>query len=339
MVKIAINGFGRIGRNFLRASLNNGSFGKSLEIIAVNDLTDAKTLAHLLKYDSVHGVLRDTQISATDGSISVNGRQIKVIAEKDPANLPWKDLGVEVALESTGLFTDRDSAAKHLTCGAKKVLISAPAKNPDVTVVPGVNFEAYDAAKHDIISMASCTTGCLAPVAKTLNDEFGILQGFMTTCHAYTNDQRILDLPHKDLRRARAAAVSIIPSSTGAAKAIGEVVPSLKGKLNGLSLRVPIPDGSINDLTCILSKESSVEEINAAVKRNAEGKMKGVLEYTEEPIVSHDVIGNPASSIFDSLSTMIIPNAGGKGTLVKTLSWYDNEWGYSNRLAELVLKL
>ncbi|MFA6048691.1 MAG: type I glyceraldehyde-3-phosphate dehydrogenase [Candidatus Micrarchaeia archaeon] len=340
MVKVAINGFGRIGRNFLRAALKNGTFGKSLEIVAVNDLTDSKTLAHLLKYDSVHGSLKDAGISSTDGSISVAGSEIKVLAEKDPANLPWKALGADVVLESTGLFTDRDSAAKHLTAGARKVLISAPAKNPDATIVMGVNFENYDANKHNIVSMASCTTGCLAPVAKTLEDEFGIVQGFMTTCHAYTNDQRILDLPHKDLRRARSAAVSIIPSSTGAAKAIGEVVPSLKGKLNGLSLRVPIPDGSINDFTCILAKDVTKEEINAAIKKNAEGKMRGVLEYTEEPLVSIDIIGNPASSIFDSLSTMVIPkDASGKGNYVKTLSWYDNEWGYSNRLAELVLKL
>ncbi len=340
MVKVAINGFGRIGRNFLRAALEQKTFGSKLEIVAVNDLTDAKTLAYLLKYDSVHGVLRENEITHSANSISVDGREIKVLAEKDPANLPWKQLEADVVLESTGLFTDKDSASKHITAGARKVVISAPAKKPDLTIVAGVNDSDYDANVHNVISMASCTTNALAPVAKTLHDEFGIENGFMTTCHAYTNDQRILDLPHKDLRRARAAALSIIPTTTGAAYAIGEVIPSLKGKLNGVALRVPLPDGSINDFTCLLSREVTVAEVNAAIKKNAEGKMKGVLQYSEDALVSHDIIGNPASSVFDAPSTLVIgPSGIEKGKLVKTLSWYDNEWGYSNRLAELALKL
>jgi len=328
-MKVAINGFGRIGRNTLRAAVKmNANF----EVVAINDLTDSKTLAHLLKYDSVQGVF-DANVSAKEGAIVVNGKEIRVLAEKDPAVLPWKAMGVDVVIESTGLFTEREGAAKHLTAGAKKVLISAPAKNADATLVLGVNEKIYDPAKHSIISMASCTTNCLAPVAKVLNDTFGIKYGFMTTCHAYTNDQKILDLPHKDLRRARAAALSIIPTTTGAAKAIGEVIPELKGKLDGLALRVPTPDGSVNDLVTVLNKEVVREDVNAAVKAAADGPMKGILQYTEDPLVSVDVIGNPHSSIFDSLSTMVI---GGKGNLVKTLSWYDNEWGYSCRLVDMV---
>ncbi|MEW6329749.1 MAG: type I glyceraldehyde-3-phosphate dehydrogenase, partial [Candidatus Micrarchaeota archaeon] len=292
-MKVAINGFGRIGRNVLRAAVRMRA---GFDVVAVNDLTDPKTLAHLLKYDSVQGVF-DAGVSAKEGAIVVNGKEIKVLAEKDPANLPWKSMGVDIAIESTGLFTEREGAAKHISAGAKKVLISAPAKNPDATLVLGVNEKIYDPAKHDIISMASCTTNCLAPVAKVLNDSFGIRYGFMTTCHAYTNDQRILDLPHKDLRRARAAAVSIIPTTTGAAKAIGEVIPELKGKLDGIALRVPIPDGSVNDLVTVLNTEVAREDVNAAVKAAAEGPMKGILQYTEEPLVSVDIIGNPHSSI------------------------------------------
>ncbi len=328
-MKVAINGFGRIGRNVLRAAVKMRA---NFDVVAVNDLTDPKTLAHLLKYDSVQGVF-DAEVSAKEGAIVVNGKEIKVIAEKDPANLPWKAMGVDVAIESTGLFTEREGAAKHITAGAKKVIISAPAKNPDATIVLGVNEKIYDPAKHNIISMASCTTNCLAPVAKVLNDSFGIKYGFMTTCHAYTNDQKILDLPHKDLRRARAAAVSIIPTTTGAAKAIGEVIPELKGKLDGIALRVPIPDGSVNDLVTVLNKDVAREDVNAAVKAAADGPMKGILQYTEEPLVSIDIIGNPHSSIFDALSTQVI---GGKGNFLKTLSWYDNEWGYSCRLVDLV---
>lgn len=340
MVKVAINGFGRIGRNFVRAALERGLLGKDIELVAVNDITDAPTLAHLLKYDSVHGVIKNVEIKAADKAIEIGGRKVAVLAERDPQALPWKNFEADVVLESTGLFTDRESAGKHLSAGAKKVLISAPAKNPDATLVLGVNDSAYDKAKHNLVSMASCTTNCLAPVAKTLNDSFGIEQGFMTTCHAYTNDQRILDLPHKDLRRARAAAISIIPTSTGAAAAIGEVIPQLKGRLNGLSLRVPIPCGSINDFTCTLSKPASVQEINDAIKSNAQGAMKGILEYSQEPLVSQDIIDNPASSIFDAESTLVISaDASGKGTFVKTLAWYDNEWGYSNRLVDLSLKL
>ncbi len=329
-MKVAINGFGRIGRNVFRAALGDREFRKKLEIVAINDLTDARTLAHLLKYDSVHGIY-DAEVEAKDGAISVDGREVKVLAERDPANLPWKTLGVDIAVESTGFFTDRDGAAKHLAAGARKVIISAPAKNPDITIVIGVNHDKYNPAKHSIISNASCTTNCLAPVVKVLNDSFGVKRGFMTTCHSYTNDQRILDLPHKDLRRARAAALSIIPTTTGAARAIGLVLPELQGKLDGLSLRVPTPNGSINDLVAELRKEVTKEEVNAALKRASEKELKGILEYTELPLVSADIIGNPHSAVVDGLSTSVIG-----GNLVKVLSWYDNEWGFSCRMVDLM---
>ncbi|MDI6654863.1 MAG: type I glyceraldehyde-3-phosphate dehydrogenase [Candidatus Hydrothermarchaeota archaeon] len=329
-MRVAINGFGRIGRNVFRAAMGDEKFKRKLEIVAVNDLTDAKTLAHLLKYDSVHGTY-DAEVKAKDGVISVDDREVKVLAERDPANLPWKTLGVDIAVESTGFFTDRDGAAKHLGAGAKKVIISAPAKNPDITVVMGVNHDKYDAARHNIISNASCTTNCLAPVAKVLNDNFTVKRGFMTTCHSYTNDQRILDLPHKDLRRARAAALSIIPTTTGAARAIGLVLPELQGKLDGLSLRVPTPNGSINDLVAELGKEVTKEEVNAALRRASEKELRGILEYTELPLVSVDIIGNPHSAIVDGLSTNVIGR-----NLVKVLSWYDNEWGFSCRMVDLM---
>jgi len=326
-MRVAINGFGRIGRNFFRIA--NGVEG--IEIVAINDITDTKTLAHLLKYDSVHGIY-DADIKATEDSIIVNGREIKVTAVKDPAQLPWKDLNVDIVIESTGLFTKREDAQKHLEAGAKKVIISAPAKNPDITIVLGVNQEAYDPANHNIISNASCTTNALAPVVKVLQKEFGIKYGYMVTTHAYTNDQRILDLPHKDLRRARAAAVNIVPTTTGAAKALGEVIPEVKGKLDGTARRVPVADGSLIDLTVVVEKETTVEEVNAAMKKYAEGEMKGILAYCEDPVVSSDIIGNPASSIFDSLLTQVIG-----GNLVHVASWYDNEYGYSTRLKDLVL--
>ena len=326
-VKVAINGFGRIGRNFFRACLNN----PEIEIVGINDLTDAYTLAHLLKYDSVHGKL-DADVRAEDNAIVVDGKKIEITAIKDPAQLPWKDLGVDIVIESTGVFRDREGAGKHLEAGAKRVIISAPGKNPDLTVVLGVNEDQYDPEKHFIISNASCTTNCLAPVAKILNDNWGIVQGYMVTVHAYTNDQRILDLPHKDLRRARAAAINIIPTTTGAAKAVGEVLPELKGKLDGTARRVPVADGSLVDLTVVLEKPTTEEEINAKMKEAAEGNLKGILEYTEDPIVSQDIVGNPHSSIFDALSTKVI-----NGTFAHISSWYDNEWGYSNRLKDLVL--
>ncbi|MBS7610133.1 type I glyceraldehyde-3-phosphate dehydrogenase [Candidatus Bathyarchaeota archaeon] len=331
-MKLAINGFGRIGRIFYRASLEDEAFQKNFEVVAINDITDSRTLAHLLKYDSTFGILRQ-EVKFTQDSISVGGKAIKVLMERDPSNLPWKNLGIDYVIESTGLFTDRDSASKHLKAGAQRVIISAPATNPDITIVLGVNEHLYDPKKHRIISMASCTTGSLAPVVKVLNDAFGIEQGFLTTCHAYTNDQRTLDLPHRDLRRARAAAVSIIPTSTGAARAIGEVLPELKGKMDGIALRVPVPDGSISDITLLLKTEVTKEEVNRALKSACEGRMKGIVEYTEEPIVSRDIIGNPHSAIIDGLSTMVI---GGKGRLVKIFSWYDNEWGYSRRLVDLI---
>jgi len=325
-IRVGINGFGRIGRLVTRAVIND----PNVEIVAVNDLTDAKTMAHLLKYDSVHGVLPD-DIRSTDDSIIVNGKAIKASKEMDPANLPWGELGVDVVIESTGKFRDREGAGKHLSAGAKKVIISAPGKEPDVTLVLGVNEDVYDKAKHNIISNASCTTNCLAPVTKVLVDNFGLRRGFMTTCHAYTGDQKVLDFPHKDLRRARAAAMSIIPTSTGAAKAIGEVIPSLKGKLDGFALRVPTPDGSVVDLVAELDREVTKEEVNAAMKAAADtGRMKGILKYTEDPIVSIDVVHDPYSSVFDALSTMTM------GNLVKVVSWYDNEWGYSNRLVDLI---
>jgi glyceraldehyde 3-phosphate dehydrogenase len=327
-IKVGINGFGRIGRLVFRAAMDS----PEVEVVAVNDLTDAKTLAHLVKYDSVHGRFHGS-VEAGEDSLIVNGREIKVLAERDPANLPWGELGVEVVVESTGFFTDGLKAHAHIDAGAKKVIISSPATNEDVTIVMGVNDEVYDAEKHHIISNASCTTNCLAPFAKVLRDEFGLVRGFMNTIHSYTNDQRILDFPHKDLRRARAAAVSIIPTSTGAAKAIGLVLPDMKGKLDGMSMRVPTPDGSVVDLVAELERDVTKDEINAAMKAAAEGPMKGILEYCTDPIVSIDVVGNTHSSVFDSLQTMVM---GGTGNFVKCISWYDNEMGYSTRVVDLV---
>jgi len=332
MIRIGINGFGRIGRNFLRAAIANERFAKSCEIAVVNDLTDAKTLAYLLKYDSVSGRFKG-KVEAKDGSLSVNGKEIKVLAEKDPAALPWSRLNIDIALESTGLFTDRAGAEKHLKAGAKKVIISAPAKDPDITIVYGVNHKSYDRAKHNIISNASCTTNALAPMVKVLHENFGVVRGFMNTVHAYTNDQRILDLPHKDLRRARAAALNIIPTTTGAAKAIGLVLPELKGKLDGISLRVPVGNGSVVDLTAELKKEATKEEINKAFRSAAESELRGVMEYTEDEIVSTDILGNPHSSVIDAKSTYVL---GEKGNFVKTLAWYDNEFGFSCRLVDLM---
>jgi glyceraldehyde 3-phosphate dehydrogenase len=330
MIKVGINGFGRIGRLFFRATLKDQEFQKNFEIVAVNDITDASTLAHLLKYDSNFGKL-DHDIKVEADSIVVDGKKIKILSLKDPSQLPWKALDVEYVVESTGLFTDRENAMKHLSAGAKKVVISAPAKNPDMTIVLGVNNQLYSSAKHNIVSNASCTTNCLAPIVKVLDDKFGIEKGFMTTCHAYTNDQRVLDLPHKDLRRARAAGVNIIPTTTGAAKAIGEVLPHLKGKLDGLSLRVPVPDCSVNDLTCIVKNDVTKETVNSAIKEASETYLKGILEYTDEPIVSMDVRGNSNSSIVDGQNTMVLD-----GRLLKTLAWYDNEWGYSCRIVDLL---
>jgi glyceraldehyde 3-phosphate dehydrogenase len=330
MTRVAINGFGRIGRNVLRAAYARSA---DLEIVAINDLTDPKTLAHLLRYDSVLGRFGHT-VEVTDDGIAIDGKEIRVLAERDPAALPWKELDVPIVLESTGFFTSREGASKHLTAGASKVIISAPATDPDVTLVLGVNDAAYDPATHHIISNASCTTNCLAPVAKILLDEFGIERGFMTTTHAYTNDQSILDLPHADLRRARAAAVNVIPTSTGAAKAIGLVVPELKGRLDGIAMRVPVPDGSVVDLVLELGREASVEEINSAIKAKADkGALAGILEYTEDPIVSSDVIGSSYSSVFDSKLTMA------NGRLAKVISWYDNEFGYSNRVVDLLQRV
>ena len=328
MVRVAINGFGRIGRNILRASL--GSLDR-IEFVCINDVTDAPTLAHLLKYDSVFGQI-PAEVSVKGNSIILNGKEIKITAEKDPAKLPWKELNIDIALECTGLFTNREKAALHLSAGAKKVLISAPAKDEDITVCLGVNHESYDPKKHSIISNASCTTNCLAPVAKVLNDNFGIVKGLMTTVHAYTNDQKILDLPHKDLRRARAAALSMIPTSTGAAKAVSLVLPELKGKLDGMAIRVPVPTVSVVDLTAELSKPGTAEEINAAFKAAANGKLKGVLQYVDEELVSVDFKGNPHSSILDAPSTKVIGS-----NMVKVLSWYDNEWGFSCRMRDVVL--
>ena len=328
-VKVGINGFGRIGRNFFRAMVDQKA---DLDIVAVNDLTDTKTLAHLLKYDSILGRFPG-EITYDDNSITVDGHKIQVCEERDPANLPWKDLGVEVVVESTGLFTDGEKAKAHIAAGAKKVIISAPAKNVDATFVIGVNEQEYDTSKHNIISNASCTTNCLAPVAKVLLEKFGIKRGYMNTIHSYTNDQKILDLPHKDLRRARAAAMSMIPTTTGAARAVSLVLPELAGKLDGFATRVPTPDGSMVDLTVELEREVTIEEINAAMKEAAEGELTGILEYTEDPIVSIDIVGDNHSSIFDSKLTMVM---GGKSNLVKVVSWYDNEWGYSNRVKDLV---
>jgi glyceraldehyde 3-phosphate dehydrogenase len=327
-VKIGINGFGRIGRNFLRAAKQASA---DLDFVAVNDITDARTLAHLLKYDSVLGRF-DREIGVADAEISVDGDAIRVLAVRDPAELPWKELGVQVVIESTGLFTDREKANKHIEAGAEKVVISAPAKGEDLTVVLGVNDDRYDPAQHNVISNASCTTNCVAPMAKVLDDAFGIERGFMTTIHAYTNDQQILDLPHKDLRRARAAAINIIPTSTGAAKATGLVLPHLRGRLDGISMRVPVPDGSVTDLVATLKRDASIDEINAAYRAAADsGPLSGGrMVYTEDPIVSSDIVGSPASCTFDAASTMSM------GTMVKVVGWYDNEWGYSSRLVDLV---
>jgi glyceraldehyde 3-phosphate dehydrogenase len=330
--KVGINGFGRIGRNILRAAFKDSDFMDKFEITAVNDLTDAKTLAHMLKYDSVHGVF-EADVSSTDNTIVVSGKEIQVLSEKDPANLPWGDMGIDVVVESTGFFTAREGASKHLSAGAKKVIISAPAKEPDITIVMGVNHDKYEPDNHNIISNASCTTNSLAPVVKVLHDKFGIEQGIMTTCHAYTSTQRILDVQSKDLRRARAAAINIIPSTTGAAKAIGIVIPELQGKLDGMSLRVPIPNGSITDLTVGLNTDVTKDDINTAMKNAAENELKGILQYTEEPIVSSDIIGNPHSSIVDGPLTKVI---GEKGSFAKILTWYDNEWGFSCRMVDLM---
>jgi glyceraldehyde 3-phosphate dehydrogenase len=328
-LKVGINGFGRIGRNIMRAALGRSD----IDFVAVNDLTDAKTLAHLLRYDSVLGNL-DAAVEAREGAIAVNGDEFKVLAVKDPAQLPWRDLGVDVVFESTGIFTKRDDAAKHLAAGAKKVIITAPATGPDVTVVLGVNDGAYDKNAHHIVSNASCTTNCLAPVAKVIDETFGIRRGWMTTVHAYTNDQNLLDLPHKDLRRARAAAMSIIPTTTGAAKAVGEVLPQLKGKLDGIAMRVPTPNVSVVDLVVMVDKQTSGEAVNAAFKAAADGPMKSILQFCTDPLVSIDFRGNAHSSIVDAAYTKVMD-----GDFVKVLAWYDNEWGYSSRCVDLLAKL
>jgi glyceraldehyde 3-phosphate dehydrogenase (phosphorylating) len=331
-VRVGINGFGRIGRNVFRAAYEQGA---DIEWLAVNDLVDPKTIAHLLKYDSTYGPFPGT-VEATENGLRVDGNEIRVLAERDPAALPWRDLGADVVIESTGLFTDRENAAKHLAAGAKKVVISAPATNPDTTVVLGVNFdEVYDRENHQVVSNASCTTNCLAPVAKVLYETVGIKHGLMTTIHAYTADQRLQDMPHRDLRRARAAAVNLIPASTGAAKAIGLVIPELNGKLHGFAVRAPVPTGSVVDLTVEANRATTVEEINEAMRAAADhGPLEGLLRYTEDPIVSSDIVKSPASSIFDSQLTAVMD-----GTMVKVVAWYDNEWGYSNRVADLVQRL
>ncbi len=326
-INVAINGFGRIGRLVFRGASGDRRFN----VVAINDLTDAKTLGHLLKYDSVHGRFQGRVKVLRSGDLSINGKRVKVLAEKDPGALPWKELGIDVVIESTGFFRKRKDAALHLKAGARKVIISAPSPDPDIMIVMGVNDHLYRKGKHHIISTASCTTNCLAPVAKVLHDKFGIANGLMTTIHAYTNDQNVLDAPHKDLRRARACAVSMIPTTTGAAAAVGVVMPSLKGKLNGMAVRVPTPDASLVDLTVTLKKAATVEKLNAAVKKAADTKLKGILEYTEDPIVSCDIIGNPHSSIFDSLATMAI-----SPKVFKVLSWYDNEFGYAMRMVDMM---
>jgi glyceraldehyde 3-phosphate dehydrogenase len=328
-IKVGINGFGRIGRLLYRAAIEKNA---NIDFVAINDLADAKTNAHLLKYDSVHGRFPGT-VEVQGNDLVVNGKTLKCLQERDPANLPWKDLGVYLAVESTGLFTNREGAQKHLTAGAKKVLISAPAKDPDRTIVLGVNDETYNHETDHILSNASCTTNGLAPISKVLSDSFGLEKAFMTTCHSYTNDQKVQDLVHKDLRRARAAAINIIPTSTGAAKAIGDVLPSCAGKMNGMALRVPTPDVSIVDLTAILGREVTKEEINAAMKKAAEGPLKGILQYTEDPIVSTDVLHSTYSSVFDAGLTMVL---GEKSNFVKVFSWYDNEWGFSNRMIDFI---
>ena len=330
-VRVGINGFGRIGRNVFRAAYESSA---EIEWLAVNDLIDSPTIAHLLKYDSNYGPFPG-EVEATDAGVRVDGQEIRVLGERDPGSLPWQELGAEVVIESTGLFTDRESAAKHLEAGAKKVVISAPATNPDVTVVLGVNFDqAYDRDRHQVISNASCTTNCLAPVAEVLHETVGIKHGLMTTIHAYTADQRLQDMPHRDLRRARAAAINLIPASTGAAKAIGLVIPELNGKLNGFAVRAPVPTGSVVDLTVETDRETTVEEVNKAMKSAADGALKGFLSYSEDPIVSSDIVKNPASSIFDAPLTVVMD-----GTMVKVVAWYDNEWGYSNRIVDLVQRI
>ncbi len=331
-VRVAVNGFGRIGRNVFRAAYERGA---DVEWVGINDLVDPETVAYLLRYDSNYGRFPG-QVEATDTGLNIDGKDIRVLAERDPGALPWGELGADVVIESTGLFTDRENAAKHLDAGAKKVVISAPATNPDVTVVLGVNFDsAYDREQHQVISNASCTTNCLAPVAHVLQETIGIKHGLMTTIHAYTADQRLQDMPHKDLRRARAAAINLIPASSGAAKAIGLVIPELNGKLNGFAVRAPVPTGSVVDLTVEMQRETTVEEVNAALKAAAdEGPLKGIMEYTDDPIVSSDIVGNPASSIVDSQLTAVM-----QGTMVKVIAWYDNEWGFSNRVVDLVQRL
>ena len=327
-IRVGINGFGRIGRNYFRALLEQGA---DIEIVAVNDLGDTATTAHLLKYDTILGRLKQ-EVSHTEDTITVDGKTIKVLSERNPADIPWGELGVDIVIESTGIFTKKEDAEKHIAGGAKKVIISAPAKNEDVTIVMGVNQDKYDAANHHVISNASCTTNCVAPMAKVLDENFGIVKGLMTTVHAYTNDQRILDFPHKDLRRARAAAQNIIPTTTGAAKATALVLPQLKGKLDGIAMRVPVPTGSVTDLVVELGREVTKEEVNAAFQKAAEGELKGILEYTEDPIVSSDIVNAPASCTFDSSLTMVQ-----EGKNVKVIGWYDNEWGYSNRLVDLTV--
>ena len=329
---IAVNGFGRIGRGFLRSALNNNDFCNNFNIVAINDITDIQTLAHLLKYDSIFGKYSKNIVTEKNNLI-IDSHKIKILAERDPEKLPWKDLNVQIVLESTGFFTTNEQASKHIMAGAHRVIISAPSNDPDVTLVLGVNEKEYDSTKHFVISMASCTTNCLAPVIKIINNEFGIDKGFLTTTHAYTSDQKLHDTPHKDLRRARAANVSIIPTTTGAAKSIGEVISDVNGKLDGIALRVPVPVGSINDITLLLNKDVKVEQINNALKKSANNELKGILEYTEEPIVSSDVIGNSHSSIVDGLSTNVIGN---QGKLIKIMAWYDNESGFSNRLVDII---
>ena len=329
-VRVGINGFGRIGRNVFRAAMERGS---GFEIVAFNDLMDPAMAAHLLRYDTVHGRFQG-EVSATDDALVVNGSEVKVLSERDPGALPWKDLGVEIVVESTGLFTARDKASKHLDAGARKVIISAPATEPDITICMGVNDDAYDPASHHVISNASCTTNCLAPLVKVLLDTFGMERGFMTTTHAYTQDQQILDAVHKDLRRARAAGANVIPTSTGAAKAIGLVIPETKGRLDGISMRVPVTDGSVTDLVAVVGRETTRDEVNAAYKESADrGSLTGILQYSEDPLVSSDVVGQSWSSIFDSKLTMV------SGNMVKVVSWYDNEWGYSCRVVDLVQKI
>ena len=330
--KVGINGFGRIGRCFLRAAMQDIEFMNFVDIVAINDLTDAKTLAHLFKYDSIFGKFQG-EIQAKDNTLILADKEIKIVSEKDPAKIPWKELQVDIVLESTGKFNDYKDAVKHINAGAKKVIISAPAKQPDATILMGINEKQYDNEKHNVISMASCTTNCLAPVVKVLNDRFGIEKGYMTTCHAYTNDQRLLDLPHKDLRRARAATVSIIPTTTGAAKSIGVVIPELEGKLDGMALRVPVSNGSVADMVLTLKRDVTREEVNNSLMEASETNLKGIMAYTDDPIVSSDIIGEPCSSIVDGLSTMVLGN---KSNVIKVLSWYDNEWSFVCRLIDLM---